>query len=318
MMIKRLQLLRVRVEISRGLSDDEKTAFYAEIDDYISWLQGKQAEIEAAENGRVVISISTTISNYWSDVRVRTRYIVGQILSAQVEALAQKANAFAGRIEARIQQLKDNGVDTSTLEAMLEDCNSNLTLAEQKYDAAKEKFDQISSPSNADVLYVEGVALIREGNSYIREAFNGLRDIISEIRSMGRTVTLSGSGSLVAHGSGSAYLSGTGLMDVITIQNGVMTVSSNANVDSDVAGENLENGNVRYQGFSRAKVTGTDVMTSLSGNNITLYASGTGTVVLTGTWTYRTYGENKYMSGDGAETYVRVDLATGDVSAGVD
>ena len=317
MMIKRLQLLRVRVEISRGLSDEEKAAIYAEIDDNISWLQAKQAEIQAAQNGQVVRSIADTIWSHWRDVKVRIKQIIGQILSARVEALVQKANAFIGRVEARIQQLKDNGVDTSTLEAMLAECYSNLALAEQKYDAAEEKFSQISSEADADVLFVEGVSLIKQGNVYLREVFRGLRDIVSEIRSMGRTVTLTGSGSLVARGSGSAYISGTGLVDVITIQNGVMVVSPNANVDSDVAGENLENGDVRYQGFSRAKVTGTGVTMSLSGDNITLYASGTGTAVLTGTWRYWTYGENKYMSGALTETYVTVNIATGDASAGV-
>jgi len=317
MMIKRLQLLRVRVEISRGLSDEEKDAIYAEIDDNISWLQAKQAEIQAAQNGQEVRSIADTIWNHWREVRVRIKQITGQILIARVDALVQKAEAFKGRIEARIQELKDNGVDTSTLEAMLAECESNLTLAKQKYDAAENIFSQISSEADADVLFAEGVSLIRQGNVYIREVFRGLRDIISEIRSMGRTVTLSGSGSLVAHGSGSAYISGTGLVDIITIQNGVLIVSSNANVDSDVAGENLENGDVRYQGFSRAKVTGTDITMSLSGNNVTMYASGTGTAVLTGTWTYRTYGEDKYMSGASTEAEVTVNLATGDVSAGV-
>jgi hypothetical protein len=325
MMIKRLQLLWIRVEISRGLSDEDKAAIYAEIDDNISWLQAKQAEILAAQSMGEIRSIADTIWSHWREVRVWIKQITGQILIARVDALVQKAEAFKARVEARIQELKDNGVDTSTLEAMLAECDSNLTLAKQKYDAAEEKFGQISSEADADVLFAEGVSLIRQGNVYIREVFRGLRDIVLELRSMGRTVTLTGSGSLVAHGSGSAYLSGTGLADIITIQNGVMTVSSNVNVESDVTGENLENGEVKYEGFSHAKVTGTDITVSLSGSNITLYASGTGTVVLTGNWIYRSYGEDKYMSGtltenmDGAltETYVTVTLATGDVSAGV-
>jgi hypothetical protein len=316
MMIKRLELLRVRVEVSRGLSDEEKDAIYTEIDDNISWLQAKQAEIQAAQNGQEFRSIADTIWNHWGELRVWMKQITGQILIARVDAMVQRAEAFKGRIEARIQQLKDNGVDTSTLEAMLAECESNLTLAKQKYDAAEEKFSQISSEADADVLFAEGNSLIRQGNIYLREVFRGLRDIVSEIRSMGRTVTLAGSGSLVAHGSGSVYVSGTGIVDIIAIQNGVLIVSPNANVDSDVAGEDLENGDVRYQGFSRAKVTGTGVTMSLSGNDITMYASGTGTVVLAGTWTYRTYGESRYMSGV-SEEEVTVDLATGEVSAGV-
>lgn len=316
MMIERLQLLRVRVEISRGLSDEEKAVIYAEIDDNISWFQAKQAEIQAAESGQELRSIADTIWDHWREVRVWIKQIIGQVLIARVDALVQKVEAFKARIEARIQELKDNGVDTSALEAKLAECDSNLTLAKQKYDEAEEKFSQISSEADADVLFAEGVSLIRQGNVYLREVFRGLRDIVLEIRSMGRTVTLTGSGSLVARGNGSAYLSGTGLADIITIRDGVMTVSPNANVESDVTGENLENGEVKYEGFSWARVTGTDVTVSLSGSNITLYASGTGTVVLTGNWAYRTYGEDKYMSGTLTETEVTVTLATGDASVG--
>jgi len=317
MMIKRLQLLRVRVEISRGLFDDEKTAFYAEIDDYISWLQGKQAEIEAAENGQVVRDIGSAIENYWSDVRVRIKQIIGQILSAYVDALIQRAEAFAGRFEARIENLKDQGVDTSALEAWLADYNSKLALAKQKYDAAKEKFSQISSEANANQLFLQGIALIREGNSYLRDAFKALRDIVSDMRSKGHTVTLTGSGTLKGEGTGSAYISGTGLVKIENIQNGTMVVSSNAHVNTDGTGENLENGDVKYVGFSWARVTGENITVSISGENIVLHMAGRGTVTLTGTGTYWTSGENRYVHGTWTATGATADLATGEASAGV-
>jgi hypothetical protein len=317
-MIRRLEVLRVGVEATRGLTDNEKAAIYAEIDADISWLQEKQEDIQAADNAREIMSIALTVWDYWRDVRVKIKQITGQILSAWLDALVQKAEAFAGRVGAKVQELKDNGIDTSQLEAWLSDYNSKRELAEQKYDAAKEKFSQISSEADADGLFREGVAFIREGNSYLRDAFKALRDIVSDMRKKGHTVTLSGSGTLIGHGDGRAYITGTGVVHVLAPIQGTMLVSPNANVRAVGEGTKtvLENGWVQYQGYGSAMVTGTDIVVDISGTKISLLAAGTGTAVLTGTGWYRTYGENYYRGGPWIATGVTATLATGETTEG--
>jgi hypothetical protein len=318
-MIKRLEMLRARVEATRGLSDNEKTVIYAEIDADISWLQGKQTDIQNADNMWDVISVALTIWDYWRDVRVEIKQIIGQILGAWTDALVQRAEAFAGRVEAKIEELKENGIDTSDLESWLADYNSAIELAEEKYDQAKDKFSQIPSAENPHQLFWEGVALIREGNGYLRDAFRALRDIISDMRSSGHSVTLAGSGTLIAHGDGRAYLSGTGAVHVLAPIQGTMLVSPNAKVTTVGEGTKtvLENDWVQYEGYGSAMVTGTDIIVDISGDGISILAAGTGTAVLTGTGSYRTYGENKYGAGSWTEASVTVTLATGEVSAGV-
>lgn len=312
MMIKRLEALKARVEATRGLSDNEKSALKAELDENISWLQGKQADIQAAENGQVIRSVATEIWTYWRQVRVRIKQIVGQILSAWVDALTQRAEAFAGRVEAKIEELKDNGVDTSELEDWLDNYNSAISQAEEKYDAAKAKFEEISSETNAGQLFREGIALIREGNSYLKDAFRTLRDIISYMRSEGYLVTLSGSGTLVAQGDGRACISGTGGVRVRAPVDGNMLVSPNAEVTTTGGTETvLENGWKKYQGFDNALVVGTEMEVAIEGNGIDVVARGTGTVTLTGTGSYWTYGENFYVDGTWTEVGVRATLATG-------
>jgi hypothetical protein len=75
----------------------------------------------------------------------------------------------------------------------------------------------------------------------------------------------------------------------------------------------LENGDVRYEGFGSARVTGHDITVSLSGENIWMRASGTGTVTLTGTGSYWTFGENVYLEGSWTAVGVTATLATGEV-----
>lgn len=318
MMIRRVEVLRYRVQATRGLSDNEKTGIYAEVEAHVGWLQGKQADIQGAGTMQQVRTAAAEIWTYWQQVRVRIKQIVGQILSAWVDAIVQRAEAFAGRIEARIEQLKDNGIDTSELEDWLDDYNSKLALAEQKYDAAKGKFSEISSETSvqdATQLFREAIALIREGNSYLREAFRALRDIVSDMRSKNRPITLAGSGTLVAQGDGSAYISGTGGVRVRVPVEGNMLVSPEAKVTTDVQGEALENKWVKYQGFGSATVRGTDMIVDINGNGIDIVARGTGTVKLVGNGSYRTYGENFYVDGTWTEVGIAATLATGEVSA---
>jgi hypothetical protein len=249
---------------------------------------------------------------------LRLKQITAQLMVAYANSVVQRLEAFAGRIGARIQQLKDNGIDTTALDNWLNDFNSKLDNAEQKISDAENRVSQITD--NLTFIDIFSVATLRviEGVTYLKEALSRLRDIVSDMNSKGYTVTLTGSGTLIAYGSGSAYLSGTGAVWVKAIENSTLIISPNANVTTNGAStkENLENGYVEYQGISSARVTGTDITVTLSGNNIILYADGTGTATLTGTGTYQTYGENKYANGDWTSVGTTANLATGDASTG--
>jgi len=317
LMIKGLQNLKIRIEASRGLSDEEKALLYAELDSYISELQAKQAAIQSATTWRDVRDAIKELWNYWQSIRVRVKQITAQMIVAGAETVVQRLNTFAGKVEAKIQELKDNGVDTSALENWLADFNSKLDNAEERIAIAENRISEITDNVTFMDIFRATVQYVRQGLTYLRNALRDLRDILSDLRSNGHTVVLSGSGTLIASGSGSAYINGTGVVRVIAVENSVMIVSPNAHVKTDGIGtkENLENGDVKYQGFGWARVAGTSIIVTLSGNNITLHAHGTGTAILTGTGSYRTYGESKYASGSWG-TATTANLATGEVTTG--
>jgi hypothetical protein len=316
--IQYCEMLSFRVEATRGLSDNEKTQLNDEIGSYVSELQAKRVIVQNAEDAQQLRTAAGDLWQYWLQIRLRLKQITAQLMVAYANSVVQRLEAFAGRIGARIQQLKDNGIDTTALDNWLNDFNSKLDNAEQKISDAENRVSQITD--NVTFIDIYRIATIRviEGIAYLKDALIRLRDIVSDMNSKGYTVTLTGSGALIAHGSGSAYLSGTGLVWVKAIENGTMIVSPNANVTTNGVGtkENLENGYVEYQGIGSARVTGTDITVTLSGNNIILYADGTGTVTLTGTGTYRTYGENRYANGDWTSVGTTANLATGDASTG--
>jgi hypothetical protein len=312
-----LRCMRARVDATRGLSENDKAALLSELNGYISTIESYGENIRVAENWRAKREIVKELRDYWLGIRARVKQITAQLIVTWFRAFVERAEAFAGRIEAKIQELKDNGVDTSALENWLEDFNSHLEIANDWLDTAQALVDndELWEDIGFRDIFRAAAGHIRKALTYLRDSFRNLKDIVSEIRRQRYTITLTGSGTLVAEGSGSAYISGTGLVKITTMENAVLVVSPNAHVKAVGEGtiETLENGDVRYEGFGSARITGHDITVSLSGKNIWMRASGTGTVTLTGTGTYWTYGENVYLEGSWTEEGVTATLATGKV-----
>ncbi|MEW6221943.1 MAG: hypothetical protein AB1476_01285 [Candidatus Hadarchaeota archaeon] len=293
MMLKYLEQLKSSVQATRGLSENEKAPLVAELDNYIATIQGYSFET-SEDTG--LKATARAMWDYWKSIRVRVKYISARLMVAAAEVVLWRGQAFAAMLEAKIQQLKDNGIDTTQLDTWLASFDSKLELAQQRIENAKIKVEEITdNVTFAEIFRI--VALhVRTAVSYLKEAFRDLKNIIVDMRTRYGSVTITGSGTLVAQGSGSAYLQGTGLVKITAMENSVLIVSSNANVSTTGTGTKttLDNGDVQYTGYGSAKIRGHEIWVSITGNNIKLYAHGRGTATLTGTGWYRTFGENRY------------------------
>lgn len=102
-----------------------------------------------------------------------------------------------------------------------------------------------------------------------------------------QVVYLRGRGTLFAMGSGRAEIRGTGVVLVFAEEANVI-VSSNAWVRAfgDWNVEYLGNGKVKYTGSGVLQIRGHRMTVDISGNDISLKASGRGSVTLCGNWDY--------------------------------
>jgi hypothetical protein len=315
-----LELVESGVNATRGLSDDEKAPLLTELGGYISTLQGYVDAISTADNARAAIKAAW---DYWVSIRGRAKQISAMLIVARAEVVLWRCQSLAAKVEAKISQLQDNGVDNSyiiQLQDWLTNFDDNIALAQQKIDDAKAKvYDENWIAVTDNVTLAEMLTYVRvrasAASSYLKDAIKDLKAVLSDMRSNGYTVTLSGAGTLVASGSGTADISGTGVVKITAIESGVLTVSAdvkNLKIDGASVKDNLDAGQLTYQGFSSAMVTGTEITVNISGSNITLYAHGKGTVTLTN-WSgsYETYGENNYDSGTLTSAGATVTLETG-------
>ncbi|PIR70630.1 MAG: hypothetical protein COU46_00440 [Candidatus Niyogibacteria bacterium CG10_big_fil_rev_8_21_14_0_10_42_19] len=186
-LISRLETIKNWVANRGALPEAEKQAIVAEINQDINWLNERLPKIQTA-SPTAIKEEAKTVREYWKNHRAKVKRITGQIWAARISFVIGKAEGFSVKVDAKIQELKAAGKDTSQLETWLSDFNQKLSLAKEKYEAAKAKFQAISSLAEANHLFREGHQFIKEADQYIRQAHAQLVQIVKEMRKIGATV----------------------------------------------------------------------------------------------------------------------------------
>lgn len=180
-LIKKLEALRNWISNRRAISETERQAIVAEINEDINWLQEKKSGIATATPAQIKEK-AREIRNYWLNHRVKVKKIIGQIWGARLDWVIEKFESIAIKISAKIDELKAEGKDTSRLEMWLADFNEKIEIAKEKREKAREKYEAISSLADANQLFKQAHQFIKEANQYLREAHKKLIEIVKEMR----------------------------------------------------------------------------------------------------------------------------------------
>jgi len=193
-LIKKLEALKSWVLNKRALEESDRQAIASEIDKDIAWLNDKALKASTATPEEIKEQ-ARTIRQYWKKHRIWMKKITGQIWAARVNFTIKKAEDFAAKLSAKAQELKAAGKETAQLEAWLLEFSGKISLAKEKYEAAKAKFAEIKAEPGpdfenelraADELFKAGHNFIKEANRYIKEAHAKLRQIVNEMKKAGK------------------------------------------------------------------------------------------------------------------------------------
>lgn len=289
-----LEALKAYAEGEPTLDETERQEIISEVDGYISWLEQKQPEIEAATTRQELQDITKTVREEWNEIRPATRRIIGQMMNSKVLWVINKAENVSAKAEDAIEKLDATGEDTTELESLLADFNAKLDLAREKHDAASAKYAESRSAGEADSLLREADALVREANGYLKEAYTTLKQLVKEIReSASGKVRVRGTGKLWANGDGEATVSGNATVE-LTGEDGELELHDKGGDMIETVtgfGDRRVTGQIiRYTGSGSATVSGSDIVVKIEASNVDLYAEGTGKAKLKGTGTYKTCG----------------------------
>lgn len=176
-----LERVKAKVERMAHIDENKKANIIVEIDKDIGWLKAKQEAIKNASSPQELQEIARQAREYWHRARGRVKRLLGQALRFRLNNIFSRMDRIREKIAAAIDKLKEQGKDTTQLEARLADFDKNLALAKEKYELAKDKFNKMSNVAQADQLFRQGHAFLKEVHQYLRQAHQDLKNIVKEL-----------------------------------------------------------------------------------------------------------------------------------------
>jgi len=274
-----MEKLRNRINNSK-MSEEDKEELLSLLDDYIAIIEKSKQKIESAENVTELREAIQEMKQSWMEVRKGLRSIVGQIIVAEMRVIVQKAEQVQLRLEARIEEMSQAGVDTEDLENIINEFKSNLDVADENLDQAKEAFE-----SND---FVNGFAKIEEAKKNLRNAFGAVKKFVKAMKvKTGRVFYGYESGEVWAAGSGSAVIEGS-VLGLVRVTGTVNVTPSDAVVSAvGFKCEETDNNTYVCTGTGKVNFRGKNITVEIEGENIRLFAKGYGNLTLEGTGFYR-------------------------------
>ncbi len=180
-MIKYLESLKNKAENMGFVSEEEKNAIVARLDEDINSLTKKLSSVENATFEEQK-NIAAEIRRQWKDIRSASKRITGQMFSAKINSFILKMETLSDKLKE-----KSENANSETAQAIIENFNDKIELAKSENSLAKEKFMQINNKEQAGGLFKEGMQYMRAAHKYLKEAHKELLNLSQEIKKNKKT-----------------------------------------------------------------------------------------------------------------------------------
>lgn len=207
-MLSHLDTIEKKVLTVTGVSALQVQQMLAELQKEKTWITSHLAQLPNVTTKKQLTDHGEEMKLHWIKIRIITKQIFGQILISKINYTIARGDNISAEIQTRINKIKANGKDTSSLETLLAIFNKNLALAKQKRDSGIAKFDQIgvggastleqldAELKESNLLLKEGHLFIQDANKYVKEAHKELKEIVGQIKTQGSSSSSSSSSSI--------------------------------------------------------------------------------------------------------------------------
>jgi len=180
--IRYLESLKSKVQLVQDIPDEKRNKMIAEIDRDIEWLVAAQTNIKNAENMDELRFVAREIREQWRQYRGSSKRMAGEVLTAKIANIISQGEEVSIKVAQLKEDFNSQGKDTLRLEQLISEFNGSLSRAREKNTVAQEKFAGIKSIRDANMVFKEGVKLIKEAHRELKEAHGIMVDIGKEVR----------------------------------------------------------------------------------------------------------------------------------------
>ncbi len=172
-----LEKARERIQKSDRLSEEEKATAIASIEarmqDVVSAQETIEATTEAATKEEVKES-AKMLRETWRKANKEIKEKTAREVSGKIGGTLVKIERLQAKLERTVEKLKQKGMDTTPIEAMMQQFENKIAEGKAAHEVAMQKFQE--GKAN------EATTNIRAAHKRIKEAHRLLKDVVRKIR----------------------------------------------------------------------------------------------------------------------------------------
>ncbi len=193
--VARLEKTKDRVNNAAGLTDEEKASAIADIDGIISDVTAFKAKIEAAQGRDDFKALVSEAKTIWQKAVQTQKKYVGLNVTGRFLNHIQKMEEVQDKVEAKLSELEEKGVDVTEVRKAIDDFKVALELAKGDVQDARDLFTaMVPGTQAADENFQQAVSILKNAKTELYDAGMNLRNAILALRDEVKALEEGGAG----------------------------------------------------------------------------------------------------------------------------
>lgn len=179
-----LTALRLKLKETTGILNYQQNMYYLKLDNEVTWIGTHKNSLPSAGTLEDLVKISTEAEKRYPTMEILAYQTLGTVMTGKEITLRDKINEQISKTEGKINQIKETGEDTTTLERWLIQAKEKIKRSEEKEKEGQNIISAIKpTDKNKIQSWNKAQKAFEEENQYLKEAVSHLKEIIREIKS---------------------------------------------------------------------------------------------------------------------------------------
>jgi hypothetical protein len=179
--LKHLEKLKLRIEMSESLTEEEVNNLLDVINNKINEMEELKVRLQDAETKEEIIEISKEIRDNWKKFKYNSKIFAAKVVNANLGNIILRSKLIEAKLSRVLERMESDGKDISEVEILIDELHEYLANAEESYKLAHEKLDELRENDEK----VSGVKdYIKESRDYLKKAKETLKEIIAKIKEL--------------------------------------------------------------------------------------------------------------------------------------
>lgn len=182
-MISSLQKIKAKVNESEDVTDNESAEIIAKLDAKITAIAMLKVKIEALNENSTneeIRALAKELKSVWKDAEHEAKRHAGRVVSSKIGGIVVRLKHLEVKLERTLEKAIEQGKNTSEVESLVVEFNSELSLAQEKYKASVDAYLQAKTQEDMK----KAASMLKEAREALNEAHKKLKEIFKELKDL--------------------------------------------------------------------------------------------------------------------------------------